>query len=100
MLIQVDNAITYQTIDGFGANTLSLVFPNGDHLGPLRERAVKAAFGEVRLSLGLLNIGIVETPAGATDLFGQRAKSTTVTPWFSILADSISSNPTRSGKRS
>ena len=73
MLIEVDNAVSYQTINSFGANKLSLVFPNSDHLGPLRERAVKAAFGEVRLSLGLLNIGIVETPAGGTELFGQRA---------------------------
>ncbi len=73
VLIQVDNAVTYQTVDGFGANTLSLVFPNGDHLGAFRGPAVKAAFGDIGVSLGLLNIGVVETPAAATDRFDQRA---------------------------
>lgn len=73
VLIRVDNAIAYQTIDGFGATTLSLVYSNGDHLGVFRPAAIEAAFGEVGLSLGLLEIGMVETPASATDPFGQRA---------------------------
>lgn len=73
VVIQVDNAASYQTVAGFGASTLSLVYPNGDHLGSLRAAALKAAFGDVGMSLGLLSIVIVETPATATDLFGQRA---------------------------
>ncbi len=73
MLIQVDNATTYQTVDGFGGTTLSLVYPDGDHLGAFRGPAIKAAFGDVGISLGLLSTGIVETPAAATDPFGQRA---------------------------
>jgi glucosylceramidase len=71
--IVVDNSVTYQRVDGFGANTLSLVYPNGDHLGSFRGAAIEAAFGDVGLSLGLLNTGIIETPAGAADPFGQRA---------------------------
>jgi O-glycosyl hydrolase len=73
VLIQIDDAATYQTIDGFGSATLSLVYPNGDHLGAYRGAAIKAAFGDVGISLGLLTTGLIETPADATDLFGQRA---------------------------
>jgi O-glycosyl hydrolase len=73
VLIQVDNASAYQTVAGFGGTTLSLVYANGDHLGVFRGAAIKAAFGEVGISLGLLEIGMVETPATATDPFGRRA---------------------------
>lgn len=73
VLIQIDDTTTYQTIDGFGSTTLSLVYPNGDHLGAYRGAAIKAAFGDVGISLGLLTTGLIETAADATDLFGQRA---------------------------
>ncbi len=72
VLIQVDNATTYQSVDGFGANTLSLVFTDRDYLGAYRAAAIEAAYGDVGLSLGLLNTALVETPADATDPFGQR----------------------------
>jgi len=72
-IITVDYAATLQRVDGFGGTTLSLVYPNGDHLGSYRPAAIKAAFGGVGLSLGLLNLGVVETPAGGADLFGRRA---------------------------
>ncbi len=73
VVIQVDNAMSFQSVDGFGANTLSLIYPDGDHLGAFRGAALKAAFGDVGISIGLLNTGIIETPANATDPFGQRA---------------------------
>lgn len=61
-----------QTVDGFGATTESLIFPDGDHLGPHRAAAIDSAYGSVGLSLGFLNIGLLETPADATDLWAER----------------------------
>src|SRR5262249_10454360 len=43
------------------------------HLGSFRNAAIQRAFGDIGVSLGLLNIGVVETPANAADRFGQRA---------------------------
>jgi O-glycosyl hydrolase len=71
--ITVDNAVALQTIAGFGGTTLPLVYADGDHLGPYRAAAIKAAFGDVGISLGMLSIGTAETPVGATDRFAQRA---------------------------
>ena len=71
-LIEVDNSTTYQTVRGFGGTTWTLVFPNGDHLGPYRAAAIEAAFGDVGISVGMLSIGLVETPLDATDPWTQR----------------------------
>jgi O-glycosyl hydrolase len=71
--VSVDNSVAYQVVDGFGGNTLSLTYPNGDHLGVYRPAAIRAAFGSVGITHGLLNIGVVEAPANATDPYGQRA---------------------------
>lgn len=70
--IAIDNATSYQTVDGFGGTMLPLVFPNGDHLGSYRAAAIRAAFDSIGISLGMLYVGIVETPANATDLWTQR----------------------------
>lgn len=69
----IDNGAPGQTIDGFGASALSLVFSGGDYLGSFRAGAVKAAFGDVRVSVSTLQVGVFETPAGAADLWLQRA---------------------------
>jgi Glycosyl hydrolase family 30 beta sandwich domain len=38
-----------------------------------RSAAIREAFGSVGISLGLLSVGMVETPRNALELFGQRA---------------------------
>jgi O-glycosyl hydrolase len=70
--IVVDNTAALQTLDGFGGTTVTLVYPAGDYLGEYRSAAVKAAFSDVGISLGSLSIGTAETPASASDLFGER----------------------------
>ena len=70
--IAVDNSVTFQKIDGFGGTTLPLVYPSGDHLGAYRQDAIRAAFGNVGISLGMLSIGVVEAPANAADPYAQR----------------------------
>lgn len=72
-IVNLDNRVSYQAFAGFGGTTLTLVYPTGDYLGPLRSAAVKAAFGDVGISRGALQIGVSETPANATDRWGQRA---------------------------
>lgn len=69
--VQADQDL--QTVDGFGSYTLPLVYNGVDYLGSLRQAALKAVYGDVKMSLGLLSIGIVETPAGSTDPWGTRA---------------------------
>lgn len=71
-IITVNAGATHQTLDGFGGNAISLVYGDDDHLGAYRDDAVRAAYQEVGVSLGLLSSGIVETPAGTSDPFGQR----------------------------
>lgn len=68
----VDNSTTYQRIEGFGARVQPLVYPAGDYLGSYRPAALRAAFGSVGISLGIVEVGVVEAPANATDPFGQR----------------------------
>jgi len=72
-VVQVDNGTTLQRIDGFGATTTTLVYGNVDYLGGYRTAAIRAAFGSVGISLGLLQVGVVEAPANATDPYAQRA---------------------------
>ena len=60
--IWVDGTQTRQTIEGFGATTMSLVYegPLGDTLTPeLRREAVEAAYGQVKLNGGNLNVNFV-----------------------------------------
>lgn len=70
--IAVQTALRRQQIDGFGGTTLPLVYGGSDYLGGLRAAAIEAAFGQIGLSRGLLNIGIVEAPASAPDPLSQR----------------------------
>jgi len=71
--IVVDGARRHQAYEGFGATTLSLVHRGGrpgydragDSLGPkLRQRVLDALYGQVKLTMGNLSIGPLETPAG------------------------------------
>jgi O-glycosyl hydrolase len=66
--VTIDNAIEYQTMDGFGATHQSLVYQvNGvttDYLGAtLRAQAIDALYSQVGLNLGnLYGSGGLETP--------------------------------------
>lgn len=71
--IGIDNATSFQAVAGFGGTTLTLVFPNGDHLGSYRNAAIRQAFGEVGISLGSLQVGVIETPANSSDRYADRA---------------------------
>ncbi len=71
-VITVDNTTSFQSVDGFGGTTLTLVYGSRDYLGPLRPAAIKAAYSDIGITLGTLNIGIQETPANASDRFNQR----------------------------
>lgn len=60
--IRVDGTRTRQTIEGFGATTMSLVYegPLNDTLSPeLRRQAIEAAYGQVHLNGGNLNVHFI-----------------------------------------
>src|SRR5689334_25446168 len=53
--VEVNAAAAHQTMDGFGATAIPLIYQNGndDKLPPaLRMRALQAAYRDVRLTLG------------------------------------------------
>ena len=65
--IRVDGAKTHQRYEGFGATTLTLVYPGtlGDALGPkLRPLVLDALYGQVRLSMGNISTSLLESPGG------------------------------------
>jgi O-glycosyl hydrolase len=68
----VDAGTDLQRLDGFGSWTRPLVYGGADHLGSLRPAALKAAFQDVGMSLGLLFIGMFETPSGTSDPWAMR----------------------------
>jgi len=70
--VEVNAAAAHQVMEGFGATTLSLVYGNGanDKLPPsLRARALKAVYGDVRLTLGNVDIGVFEPANDDADPF-------------------------------
>ena len=61
--IRVD-AAAHQTIEGFGATTISLIFGAVDNVpAALRAQAIDALYNQVRLNMGNLEIGPFEGPA-------------------------------------
>ncbi|MCU0727477.1 MAG: hypothetical protein MUE73_17095 [Planctomycetes bacterium] len=65
--IRVDGEARHQVYEGFGATTLGLIHPgeNGDSLGPeLRPRALDALYGQVKLTMGNVAVGPLETRSG------------------------------------
>ncbi len=65
--IHVDGTKSRQLYEGFGATTLGLVHPGhlGDSLGSeLRPQALDALYGQVKLNMGNLSIGLLESPGG------------------------------------
>ncbi len=64
ILVNIDAGITHQTMDGFGATHLPLVYEGmGDVLTPkLRSEAIDAVYRQVRLNLGGLDGALLESP--------------------------------------
>lgn len=64
--VTIDNTQEHQTIDGFGATHLSLVYEGiGDVLNTdLRAEAIDAAYNQVGLTLGNLEGDLLESPGG------------------------------------
>jgi len=60
--IRID-AATHQTIDGFGATTISLIYGAIDNVPPaLRAQAIDALNNQVKLNMGNLEVGPFESP--------------------------------------
>lgn len=64
ILITIDVNVTHQTMNGFGATHLPLVYEGmGDVLTPkLRSEAIDAVYRQVRLNLGGLDGALLESP--------------------------------------
>jgi hypothetical protein len=65
--VDVEGKSMRQVYEGFGATTLSLVHPGalGDALGPtLRPQVLDALYGQVKLTMGNVAIGLLESPGG------------------------------------
>ncbi|MBW8041941.1 MAG: hypothetical protein FVQ85_18340 [Planctomycetes bacterium] len=62
--IIVDNTREHQTMEGFGATHLPLVYEGiGDVLGPiLRAKAIDAVYNQVGISMGNLEVALLESP--------------------------------------
>ena len=64
--VTIDNAKPHQTMQGFGATTISLVYNDKDNVPPaLRTAAVTAAYQQVKLNMGNLEVEPFESPAGS-----------------------------------
>jgi O-glycosyl hydrolase len=68
--VDIDNNTPYQTMEGFGATHLSLMYEQGDGTvadypgAALRALAIDAVYNQVRLTTGNVEGPILETPAG------------------------------------
>jgi O-glycosyl hydrolase len=65
--VDVDASERHQTIEGFGATTLSLVYGTDNLTPALRARAIEMIYGEVGLTMGNLQSGWPESPANDND---------------------------------
>jgi O-glycosyl hydrolase len=62
--VNIDNANAHQTIEGYGATTVSLKYGAVDNVpAGLRSQAIQALYGEVKLNMGNLEVGPFESPA-------------------------------------
>lgn len=69
VVVAVNDSIRLQTVEGFGATHITLARgPNKDALSPaLRAQAIEAVYGQVRLTTGNVEAGVIEAPSDATD---------------------------------
>jgi O-glycosyl hydrolase len=64
--VRVDASVTHQTIEGFGATTISLAFGPTDNVpAATRTKMIDAAYNQVRLNMGNLEVGPFEAPSTA-----------------------------------
>jgi O-glycosyl hydrolase len=64
VVVTIDNSKQHQTMQGFGATTLSLVFNAMDNVPPaLRTQAIDALYNQVKLNTGNLEVEPFESPA-------------------------------------
>jgi O-glycosyl hydrolase len=62
--VAIDNGKPFQTMQGFGATTLSLVFNATDNVpAALRPQAIDALYNQVQLNMGNLEVEPFEAPA-------------------------------------
>ena len=62
--VTIDNGQPHQTMQGFGATTLSLDFNTTDNVPPaLRTQAIDALYNQVKLNMGNLEVEPFESPA-------------------------------------
>jgi len=62
--VTIDDSKPHQTMQGFGATTLSLVFNAMDNVPPaLRTQAIDALYNQVKLTMGNLEVEPFESPA-------------------------------------
>lgn len=62
--VTIDNAKLHQVMQGFGATTISLVYNDKDNVPPAsRTAAIAAAYDQVKLNMGNLEIEPFESPA-------------------------------------
>lgn len=66
--IAVDASRSHQTMEGFGATTMSLAYADVNNVpAPLRTQAIDALYAQVRLNLG--NVQVEPCEASATNVF-------------------------------
>jgi O-glycosyl hydrolase len=71
--ISVNNNVSHQRMEGFGATTLSLVYGANDYLtAAQRANVIEKLYNQVKLTMGQLEPGLMETPADAVDLWNDR----------------------------
>jgi len=64
--IRIETARRHQTLDGFGATHVTLVHSGRDELSPvLRARALAAVYGQVRMTMGILDPVLLEGRDGS-----------------------------------
>ena len=70
--VEVNAAAPHQVMEGFGATTVPLIYQNGadDKLPPdVRRLANQAVYGDVRVTLGNVEIGVFESANDNADPF-------------------------------
>ena len=62
VLVRIDESITHQVIEGFGAATTEHfdLVTREDLMGPLRPRVIEAVYGQIGITMGHLDVGPYE----------------------------------------
>ena len=64
VVVSVDGSVRHQTVEGYGATTVSLAYGNTDNVPPaLRAQAIEALYGQVKVNMGSLSVAPFEASA-------------------------------------